>query len=549
MTVQDPASVHRTADMGVSGGGSALPHGDRIQAAFGAHDVSGIRAHTDGAASEASERMGAEAYATGDHIAFRGQPTLHTAAHEAAHVVQQRAGVHLKGGVGEEGDEHERHADDVADLVVAGQSAEALLDHYATPGGAPAAAAHAPVQGKAVQRAVKAKKADSEEVKSLDTLKGLFDLFALDAAGKKAFGAQMKTRLFATAVFPAAYKAQFDTNPVVKDEVSSLIVGVNDLIKASGSQTVISVAANGGTALADALFGIIGGAMDAEYVKAKCPSVSVLGLGDGLGGDGATSYLTLLKMKRAKLDAYGKEIKYEKHDKAEIDKNAQMENRITALKAQCAELEEELKTALNGRKSTAPIVAKMNALQADIAIVEKAIDLEYEVGQEDIQEKLEAIKSDETEHNGYANGGVDDGVSVGDAFEALKACSLYALLAVVPGFMGANNPRELHEILRKSKKLKDYDEDDVVAQLRFAAGLTPTMQGGRRLDDFITKEIVQKGGDRPSFIVDPSGEAHTFAAVWKDGAYRPRDNEADPNTDIMNVSKWKQITVGTTWKK
>jgi hypothetical protein len=50
-------------------------------------------------------------------------------------VVQQRAGVHLTGGVGEAGDQYERHADAVAGLVVSGGSAEALLSHGAQPPG------------------------------------------------------------------------------------------------------------------------------------------------------------------------------------------------------------------------------------------------------------------------------------------------------------------------------------------------------------------------------------------------------------------------------
>jgi hypothetical protein len=74
------------------------------------------------------------AYATGSTVAFREAPDLHTAAHEAAHVVQQRAGVQLRGGVGEAGDPYERHADDVADAVVAGQPAGALLDQMAGSG-------------------------------------------------------------------------------------------------------------------------------------------------------------------------------------------------------------------------------------------------------------------------------------------------------------------------------------------------------------------------------------------------------------------------------
>ncbi|HWN71006.1 MAG TPA: DUF4157 domain-containing protein [Haliangium sp.] len=99
LATDDPAPVHDAAAAGVSGTGSPLPHLDRIQSAFGDHDVSNVRAHVGGDARHASERMGAEAYATGDHVAFRSQPDLHTAAHEAAHVVQQRAGVQLDNGV------------------------------------------------------------------------------------------------------------------------------------------------------------------------------------------------------------------------------------------------------------------------------------------------------------------------------------------------------------------------------------------------------------------------------------------------------------------
>jgi hypothetical protein len=86
-----------------------------------------VQAHTDSAASESARAIDAEAYATGDHVAFAGPPSLHTAAHEAAHVVQQRAGVHLKGGVGEERDAYEQQADAVADRVVRGERAEDLL--------------------------------------------------------------------------------------------------------------------------------------------------------------------------------------------------------------------------------------------------------------------------------------------------------------------------------------------------------------------------------------------------------------------------------------
>ena len=129
-------TVQGVAAEGTGGTGGALPHLDRIQDAFGRHDVSSVDAHVGGAARDASDRLGAMAYAHGSSVAFRESPDLHTAAHEAAHVVQQRGGVQLKGGVGEAGDRYERQADAVADAVVAGRSAEGLLDGYGSGRGA-----------------------------------------------------------------------------------------------------------------------------------------------------------------------------------------------------------------------------------------------------------------------------------------------------------------------------------------------------------------------------------------------------------------------------
>ena len=143
----DPDAVHRAADHGISGAGERLPFMDQIVRSFGKHDVSAVQAHTDANATDASRAMGATAYAKGDHVAFGSTPDLHTAAHEAAHVVQQRAGVHLKGGVGEAGDAYEQHADAVADKVVQGESAEGLLDTMAGPAGGGGA-----VQTQAVQK-------------------------------------------------------------------------------------------------------------------------------------------------------------------------------------------------------------------------------------------------------------------------------------------------------------------------------------------------------------------------------------------------------------
>ena len=105
-----------------------LPHLDRIQASFGSHDVRGARAAVGGNAAAASGRMGALAYTAGDRVAFRSEPDLNLAAHEATHVVQQRNGAKLPGGVGRPGDAYEQQADAAAEAVGRGESAEPVLD-------------------------------------------------------------------------------------------------------------------------------------------------------------------------------------------------------------------------------------------------------------------------------------------------------------------------------------------------------------------------------------------------------------------------------------
>ncbi|HPH64270.1 MAG TPA: DUF4157 domain-containing protein [Kofleriaceae bacterium] len=133
---EDPAEVRQLAVAGTSGGGAELPHLAQIQKSFGHHDVTGVRAHIGGAAAAATSALGARGYAYGDAVAFATEPDLRLAAHEGAHVVQQRGGVRLAGGVGRAGDEYERHADAVADLVVRGESAQPLLDQLAHRGAA-----------------------------------------------------------------------------------------------------------------------------------------------------------------------------------------------------------------------------------------------------------------------------------------------------------------------------------------------------------------------------------------------------------------------------
>lgn len=124
----DPQKIQQTALAGVQGSGGTLPHYDRLQQAFGKHDLSQVKAFTGDHAAAAAVSIGASAYTIGNRVAFGvSEPSLHLAAHEAAHVIQQRAGVHCKGRVGQSGDVYERQADAVADAVVRGQSVEAML--------------------------------------------------------------------------------------------------------------------------------------------------------------------------------------------------------------------------------------------------------------------------------------------------------------------------------------------------------------------------------------------------------------------------------------
>ena len=126
--------VHDAARLGTGGPGTSLPHFDRIQQSFGRHSVADARAHTGAAARAASDSLGANAFTTAGHVVFAAPPDLRMAAHEAAHIVQQRASLGLDGGVGRLGDRHERHADAVADRVMRGESSEGLLDQYAAAG-------------------------------------------------------------------------------------------------------------------------------------------------------------------------------------------------------------------------------------------------------------------------------------------------------------------------------------------------------------------------------------------------------------------------------
>ena len=106
---------------------SPLPHRAAIEASYGV-DMGAVQAYKGPEASAACEAMGARAFALGHRVAFAdANPSLHLAAHEAAHVVQQSKGVQLSDKVGRPGDAYEIEADQAAARAQAGQSAADIL--------------------------------------------------------------------------------------------------------------------------------------------------------------------------------------------------------------------------------------------------------------------------------------------------------------------------------------------------------------------------------------------------------------------------------------
>lgn len=107
-------------DSPTQGSTNPYPHFEMIQQAFGSYDISGVKTMPE-------MPTAGRAATVGDTVAIAPSASSRTAAHEAAHVVQQRAGKTPEGGVSRPGDALERHADLVADAVTSGASAEPLL--------------------------------------------------------------------------------------------------------------------------------------------------------------------------------------------------------------------------------------------------------------------------------------------------------------------------------------------------------------------------------------------------------------------------------------
>jgi hypothetical protein len=189
-------------------------------------------------------------------------------------------------------------------------------------------------------------------------------------------------------------------------------------------------------------------------------------------------------------------------------------------------------------------VPSMVAAVAEVDDLEHAWDLDHNLVAEGVNDQVDALA--QNEHVGdhfQPDGGEDDGMAVGDLYQPLLACSLFSILALKPGWLGADSPAALHRILRKTQNLRQYDDNVVVAKVRYLAGLAPTVvEGAPRLDNYVAGKTGR--GERESFNVDITGAVHTFAAVWKNGAYR----KVDETGQNGNLGDYAANTVIAIWR-
>ena len=130
---EDAPGVHQIARDGVRGAGKPVPFRNEVQPLMPGLDLSTVRAHEGLATDAALDALGANAYTTGSDLGLPANASRRLVAHELAHVAQQRQGVRLKNGIGEEGDTYEVAAGAIADRVASGQSAAELMPAPAAP--------------------------------------------------------------------------------------------------------------------------------------------------------------------------------------------------------------------------------------------------------------------------------------------------------------------------------------------------------------------------------------------------------------------------------
>lgn len=121
--------------------------------------------------------------------------------------------------------------------------------------------------------------------------------------------------------------------------------------------------------------------------------------------------------------------------------------------------------------------------------------------------------------------GTNDGASLKDSYDSGLACSLFAILELKPGLLGATTPEELHHIFRLDPKTKEYDNDKEVAKIRLSAGLHfhAPAENENTVGKFMQRRTQQDQGKK--YIIDPAGQAHTFTLKYSGGRWKQFDND------------------------
>lgn len=130
--------------------------------------------------------------------------------------------------------------------------------------------------------------------------------------------------------------------------------------------------------------------------------------------------------------------------------------------------------------------------------------------------------------------GVDDGAGVNDGYDASLACTLFALLRLKPGFLGAASPRDLHHVLRLNALTKNYDEDSEVAKIRLSAGLNYRTPAPNQTNISGFMQNLTEADRGTKYIIDPAGEAHTWVLEYVGDAWRKYDNDNQDGTNPSN---------------
>lgn len=372
-----------------------------------------------------------------------------------------------------------------------------------------------------VQRAVSAKLDTEQNGAAFTDLKSLCAKFGIQ---KKDLVTPIKTALFQGALFPASYKGSYDTNPMLQQEMSKIVFALDDLVAASTSQVVISAKSGDANAVGTQLAAILSPGINAvrlsQYEFFKTATT--------VGVDKAPDYIAFIDTIIAKLAAY--KAQTSAHDYSE--KSRMMQNRIDRFKEQAPALKKELDDAITagqGADVTNPIMVRIKQFVADISALENAWDLDFLAESRDVEADIDTLAQDPALGSHYqVGGGVDDGMNVSDVYNPNLACTLFAILAVKPGWLGANHPSDLHKILRKTGQLKDYDDDRTAGKIRYLAGLKPTMIGDQNIKVGAFLQQKKQENPKPNFLFDAEGIAHTFAAVWMGNEYKKVD-EATPN--------------------